>query len=61
MGKPVVSKDKGTGAIQWSDIKDVGVISPVLKQEERVIACVIVLFMVPSKRWSLSKGMGYIC
>ena len=21
MGKPVVSKDKGTGAIQWSDIK----------------------------------------
>ena len=21
MGKPVVSKDKGTGVIQWSDIK----------------------------------------
>ena len=21
MGKPVVSKDRGTGAIQWSDIK----------------------------------------
>ena len=58
VGKPVVSKDKGTGAIQWSDINDVRVISLVLKQGERVIAYVIVLFVVPLKRWSLSRGMG---
>ena len=60
MNKPVVSKDKRTGAIQWSDIKDVGVISLVSKWGERVIAHVIVLFMVPSKRWSLSGGMEYV-
>ena len=35
-------------------------ISPVLKWGERVIAQVIVLFMVPSKRQSLSGGMGYV-
>ena len=33
-------------------------ISQVLKQGERVIACVIVLFVIPLKRWSLSGGTG---
>ena len=49
VGKPVVSKGEETGAIQRSDKNDVGVISPVLKQGERVIAQVIVLFVVLSK------------
>ena len=49
MGKPVVSNNKRTRAIQLSDINDVGVISLVLKQEERIIARVIVLFVVSSK------------
>ena len=35
-------------------------ISLVSKWRERVIAHVIVLFAVPSKRWSLSGGMGYV-
>ena len=35
-------------------------ISPVSKWGERVIACVIVLFMVLSKRQSLSGGTGYV-
>ena len=36
MGKPVVSKDQRTGAIQQSDIKDVRVISLILKWGERI-------------------------